>query len=92
MFEGDYAELCAGKFPLMSMGERAEGLACADPGARTPISLSGNFEQSKGIMKGSNTLFVLFIVATTFAKKLNETHPGICLDQKLTFDYGTPHS
>ena len=24
-------------------GGRAEGLACADPGARTPISASGNF-------------------------------------------------
>ena len=36
MFEG------AGKFPLVSMGGRAEGLACADPGARTPIGASGN--------------------------------------------------
>ena len=34
MFEGDSAEMCAGKFPLVSMGGRAEGLACADPGAR----------------------------------------------------------
>jgi hypothetical protein len=25
------------------MGGRAEGLACADPGARTPIGASGNF-------------------------------------------------
>ena len=32
----------AGKFPLVSMGGRAEGLACADPGARTPIGASGN--------------------------------------------------
>ena len=36
MFEGDSADTCAGKFPLVSMGGRAEGLACADPGARTP--------------------------------------------------------
>ena len=43
MFEGDYADMCAGKFPLVSMGGRAEGLACADPGARTPIGASGNF-------------------------------------------------
>ena len=34
MFEGDFAEMCVGKFPLMSMGGCAEGLACADPGAR----------------------------------------------------------
>jgi hypothetical protein len=37
VFEGDSADMCAGKFPLVSMGGRAEGLACADPGARTPI-------------------------------------------------------
>ena len=43
MFEGDSADTCAGKFSLMSMGGRAEGLACADPGARTPIGTSGNF-------------------------------------------------
>ena len=30
MFEGDSADMCAGKFPLVSMGGRAEGLACAD--------------------------------------------------------------
>ena len=43
MFEGDSADTCAGKFPLVSMGCRAEGLACADLGARTPISAIGNF-------------------------------------------------
>ena len=43
MFEGDSADTCAGIFPLDSMGGRAEGLACADPGARTPIGASGNF-------------------------------------------------
>ena len=42
MFEGDSADMCAGKFPLTSMGGRAEGLVCADPGARTPIGASGN--------------------------------------------------
>jgi hypothetical protein len=42
MFEGDSADTCAGKFPLVSMGGRAEGLACVDPGARTPIGASGN--------------------------------------------------
>ena len=29
MFEGDSADTLAGKFPLVSMGGRAEGLACA---------------------------------------------------------------
>ena len=42
MFEGDSADTCAGKFPLMSMGGRAEDLACAEPGARTPFGGSGN--------------------------------------------------
>ena len=41
MFEGDTADMYAGKFALVSMGGRAEGLACADPGARTPIGASG---------------------------------------------------
>ena len=42
MCEGDSADMCAGKFPLVH-GGRAEGLACADPGARTPIGASGNY-------------------------------------------------
>ena len=43
MFEGDSSDTCARKFTLMLRGGRAEGLACADPGARTPIGVSGNF-------------------------------------------------
>ena len=43
MFEGDSADTCAGKFSLVSMGGRAEGLACTDPGARNPIGASENF-------------------------------------------------
>ena len=43
IFEGDSADTCGRKFPLTLMGGRAEGLACADPGARTPISASGMF-------------------------------------------------
>ena len=42
-FEGHSADTGAGKFPLVSMGGRAEGLAWTDPGARTPIGASGNF-------------------------------------------------
>ena len=43
MFEGDSesADTCAGKLTLVSMGGRAEGLACAYPGVRTPIGASG---------------------------------------------------
>ena len=43
MFEGHSADTHAGKFLLASMGGRAEGLAFADPGARTPIGASGIF-------------------------------------------------
>jgi hypothetical protein len=39
MFEGDSADTCA---ELMSMGGLAEGLPCADLGARTPIGMSRN--------------------------------------------------
>jgi hypothetical protein len=42
MFEGDSADTLAGKLPLVSMGSRAEGIACADPVVRTPIGTSGN--------------------------------------------------
>ena len=42
MLEGDSADTCTGKFPLMLMGGQAEGLMCADPGASTPIGVNGN--------------------------------------------------
>ena len=42
-FEGDSADTCAGKFPLTSIRGRAEGLACKDTEARTPIGVSRNF-------------------------------------------------
>jgi hypothetical protein len=54
MFEGDSADMCAGKFLLVSMGGRAEGLKCADPGARTPIGASGDF-----------SFFSCFLLTTT---------------------------
>ena len=43
MFEGYSADTGAQKLPLVSMEGQAEGLACADPRARTPISASVNF-------------------------------------------------
>ena len=42
--EIDSADTRAGKFPLVPMGGWAEGPACADTGARTPIGASGNFD------------------------------------------------
>jgi hypothetical protein len=44
MCEGESADMCAGKFRLVLMGDRAEGLACADPEVRTPIGASGNVD------------------------------------------------
>ena len=45
MLEGDSADMCAGKFPLVSMGDRAEGLATqtrkrGPPSALAEISIS----------------------------------------------------
>ena len=51
MFEGDSADMCAGKFPLVSMGGRAEGLAYGDPGARTPYLRYRKFELVIGLSK-----------------------------------------
>ena len=59
MFEGDSADMCAGKFPLVSMGGRAEGLASADPGARTPIGASGNSLQCYWCMSANTAVSVL---------------------------------
>ena len=42
MFEGAFADMCANKIWLMLMGGQAEGLACTDPVARTPIGMSRN--------------------------------------------------
>ena len=49
MFEGDSADTCARKFPLMLMGGRANGPACAD-GERGPPLARAEF------------LFLLFIL------------------------------
>jgi hypothetical protein len=40
MFEGDSSDTCGGNFPLLLMVGRAEGLTCADLGARTPSALA----------------------------------------------------
>ena len=60
MLEGDSADMCAEKFPLMLMGGRAEGLACADPGARTLIGVS------RIILVLLKTHIFIFIIANEF--------------------------
>ena len=70
IFEGDSADMCAGKFPLTSMGGRAEGLTCADPGARTPIGASGNLHNflifSSSSMYSEMIYFVNLVIETLF--------------------------
>ena len=46
MFEGDSTDMCAGKFLLVLIGGRAEGLACTNMGAKTPIDTSEIFGPS----------------------------------------------
>ena len=39
MFEGYFSDMGANKIPHIAIGGRAEGLACVDPGVRTPIGV-----------------------------------------------------
>ena len=43
----DFADKYSEKSLLMSMGGRAEGLACADLVSKTPIGMSGNYCELK---------------------------------------------
>ena len=69
MFEGDSADTVARKLPLVSMGGRAEGLTCADLGARTPSALAKFFAL---VLSLTNDLFWLiqtnFKLLSKFAK------------------------
>ena len=56
MLEGDSADMCTRKFPLMPMGGRAEGLVCADPGARTGLDEILEGESSKLTHSLSNNM------------------------------------
>ena len=56
MFEDDSADTGPGKFSLMSMGGGEVGLMCTDPGARTPIGLSGNSLSSFFLSSGLSAL------------------------------------
>ena len=54
MFKGDSADTCGGKFPLVSMGGRADTSSVRRRGARTPIGASGISSIIKGIFLHSN--------------------------------------
>jgi hypothetical protein len=55
VFEGDSADTCAGKFPLVSMGGRVNGQACAD-GERGPPSARAEIYHFKLHTKEHNKL------------------------------------
>ena len=64
---------CGEKFPLMSMGGQAEGLARGDPVARTPIGLSGFL---KNVLSAGSMYFMnktvenkLWVIVTYTAPK-----------------------
>ena len=67
MFEGHSADTCARKFQLKLMGGRAEVIACADPGAMTPIGDSGIFHHF-------SLLLLLFSWSLTTVPKTTEGH------------------
>ena len=46
MFEGDSADICGGKYTLVSMGAERRVLCAQTPGERTPIGSSRNFYMS----------------------------------------------
>ena len=54
MFESDFADMCADIFLLMSMVGQGDGLVCIDSGARTPVSISGNFTKLCTYLNTSN--------------------------------------
>ena len=68
MFEGDSADTCTGKFPLVSMGGRADRQACADgergpPSARAEILCNTNHPNAfLWLIKAKNILSVMIFL------------------------------
>ena len=56
-------------FPLVLMGGQTEGLACADPGARTPIGASGIFLRIFSFFLGTTVIVVGFQIFAWAPKK-----------------------
>jgi hypothetical protein len=80
MFEGDSADACANKFPLRLMGGRAGGLACTDPGGRTPIGASGYFLILPTLLRMSSPVFCILI----FHKMVKQKAKPYAICQALT--------
>ena len=85
MFEGDSADMCAGKFPLVSMGGWTEDLACADPGERTPIGASGNSYYSCYHVKVKSTPW--FGLGWEFGNKTTMKNTKLCTHMQFLHYY-----
>ena len=78
VFEGDSADMCAGKFPLVSMGGRANGQACAD-GERGPPSAQAE-------IFASTVRFIVF--KTSGVSKQKKENPFEMLEPRYRKMYG----
>jgi hypothetical protein len=86
MFESDSTDTCVEKFPLMSMGGRAEGLACADPGARTPIGVSGKFLNISYLVLHC-ILNISYLVLHCILKSLKNLGPNNTLGDQVQLEH-----
>ena len=68
MFKGDPADMCAGKFPLVLMGGRADLSSVSRWGGRTPIGASGNLFIISGLSNNRTRLKGLGVAQTQMRK------------------------
>ena len=69
MFEGDSADTCGRKFPLMSMGAERRVSPCADPGARTPLAWAECYSKSNWVNALPFVLNALWAIFWKLSKK-----------------------
>ena len=74
MFEGDSADTCAGKFPLVSMGGRVDPSSMQRWEARTPIGTSGIWELFTKVPSRTNPKELDNFLLTFFASSANSEH------------------
>ena len=80
VFKGDSADMCAGKFPLVSMGGRADRQACADgergpPSARAELSTENQLRpgwRNEEVQRADNIYTVCTDMLSTLWKKKEE--------------------
>ena len=85
MLEDDFADMCAGKFMFKSMGGRAEGLACPDPGARTPFGTSVNLFY---VIHFRPAIYCLIPQVLNRKIEFNEDHIIHCMSSTVSFNIG----